>query len=187
MKCRQPLTIKHNLVFIFFKVSLKGLGGYQQLDGEDISVPGGYERVLDVIKQNIPDWKIQYNRNVNNIKYSSNQSTVTVSCVDGTTFEADHVIVTSSLGFMKNTKAAMFDPPLTNDKMAAIEQLGFGTVDKIILEFDNLDFIENKDVGIVSFVREPQEYNDLKNWIRKVFICYVLDVPKANVLNCKYY
>ena len=61
---------------------------------------------------------------------------VRVHTADGTVFEADHVIVTCSVGFLKKNAHHMFQPLLPNDKLAAIHRLGFGTVNKIFLEFE---------------------------------------------------
>ena len=168
-------------------MSLKYYGSFQELGDTDVSLPGGYETVVNVIKQNIPSTKIKFNHIVEKIEYSSKTSTVTVKCQNGQTFEADHVIVTSSLGYLKSNAATMFDPPLSQKKMSAINRLGFGTADRIYLEFESLDFITNREVGEIYFVREPSDLQDTTDWLKKVFICYVEDVPKANVLTCKHY
>ena len=64
-------------------------------------------------------------------------SAVSIHTADGSIISADHVIVTCSLGFLKRTAHHMFKPLLLNDKLAAIHRMGFGTVNKIFLEFDH--------------------------------------------------
>lgn len=61
---------------------------------------------------------------------------ICVECEDEEWITADHVIVTASLGVLKQNHAAMFSPPLPEDKVLAIEKLGISTTDKIFLEFE---------------------------------------------------
>ena len=61
---------------------------------------------------------------------------VTVTCKNGQKFTADHVIITASLGVLKERAASLFFPPLPDQKLEAIDKLGFGTVNKIVLVFE---------------------------------------------------
>ncbi|KAJ1079477.1 hypothetical protein NDU88_000292 [Pleurodeles waltl] len=61
---------------------------------------------------------------------------VRVVCDDGEEYHADHTIVTVSLGCLKERAQTMFKPLLPHGKMEAIARLGFGTVAKIFLEFE---------------------------------------------------
>jgi spermine oxidase len=49
--------------------------------------------------------------------------------------EADHVILTVSLGVLKSLSGGLFTPPLPHRKLKAISALGFGVMDKILLRF----------------------------------------------------
>uniref|UniRef100_A0A3B3BLQ3 Peroxisomal N(1)-acetyl-spermine/spermidine oxidase n=1 Tax=Oryzias melastigma TaxID=30732 RepID=A0A3B3BLQ3_ORYME len=61
---------------------------------------------------------------------------VCVECEDEEWITADHVIVTASLGVLKQNHEAMFSPSLPEDKVLAIERLGISTTNKIFLEFE---------------------------------------------------
>lgn len=50
--------------------------------------------------------------------------------------ECNHVIVTVSLGFLKRNHATFFRPQLPKAKRELIESVGFGTVNKIVLQFE---------------------------------------------------
>ncbi|KAA8499925.1 putative polyamine oxidase 5 [Porphyridium purpureum] len=50
---------------------------------------------------------------------------------------ADFCIFTASLGVMKAEGERIFEPPLPPKKLQAIRRLGFGTVDKVLIEFEH--------------------------------------------------
>nr|KAF6458000.1 hypothetical protein HJG63_014893 [Rousettus aegyptiacus] len=60
---------------------------------------------------------------------------VSVECEDGTRFPAHHVVLTVPLGFLKERLDTFFEPPLPTEKAEAIRKVGFGTNNKIFLEF----------------------------------------------------
>lgn len=61
---------------------------------------------------------------------------VEVVCEDGSRYYADHVICTIPLGVLKEKAMTLFSPPLPQYKLDSINKLLFGTVDKILLEYD---------------------------------------------------
>jgi spermine oxidase len=73
-----------------------------------------------------------------NIKWNPALATdkATVSCSDGTSYTADHVIFTGSLGVLKARHTTLFNPKLPDIKVKAIESMGFGTLGKVFLEFE---------------------------------------------------
>ncbi|KAJ8282578.1 hypothetical protein COCON_G00050970 [Conger conger] len=106
--------------------------------------PGGYQAVVDVLLKLLPPGALLCDRPVTYIRWGLEPQAkgsgpfrpVKVLCEDGQEFEADHAIVTSSLGFLKDRASVFFEPTLPEDKIQAIERLGFGTVDKIFLRFN---------------------------------------------------
>ncbi|KAK4882733.1 hypothetical protein RN001_006052 [Aquatica leii] len=61
---------------------------------------------------------------------------VEVICENGQKFYCDHVLCTVPLGVLKHTSKQLFEPNLPDYKMDAINRLLFGTVDKILLEYE---------------------------------------------------
>ena len=46
-------------------------------------------------------------------------------------------LFSASLGYLKKHHMKLFSPPLPSKNIAAIESIDFGTIDKIVLEFDH--------------------------------------------------
>jgi monoamine oxidase len=61
---------------------------------------------------------------------------VSITLANNEKLTADYVLFTASVGVLKTNALSMFDPPLSGDKLAVIDRMGFGTVDKIYLEYD---------------------------------------------------
>ncbi|PPR90634.1 hypothetical protein GOBAR_AA30049 [Gossypium barbadense] len=74
---------------------------------------------------------------------------VKVTVEDGTTFAADAVIVAVPLGVLK-AKTIKFEPRLPEWKEAAIDELGVGIENKIILHFDKVFWPNVEFLGVVA-------------------------------------
>ncbi|XP_041369864.1 peroxisomal N(1)-acetyl-spermine/spermidine oxidase-like [Gigantopelta aegis] len=72
-----------------------------------------------------------------------------IRCDDGTSYEADHVIVTSSLGFLKSNHLTFFQPRLPATRQSVIEHAGFGTVNKVFLVWNQPFW--SKDDGFTGY------------------------------------
>lgn len=55
---------------------------------------------------------------------------------DKSFYSADHVLLTMPLGVLQAYHLQMFNPKLPCDKIKAIENIQFGTLGKIFLEFE---------------------------------------------------
>jgi spermine oxidase len=107
--------------------------------------PSAYQ-YLDV------DSKILYNKEVTEIEWSKiPEETITLTCADGSTYEAENVIVTVSLGVLKDRHTTLFTPNLPDRKVLAIEKCGMGTLGKIFLKFD-YPFWPANDPNFISYV-----------------------------------
>lgn len=113
-------------------------GQFQEVGGEEVYLTAGYSNLIRNIASSLPASAITYGCEVASITWADNvgSKNVTVTCSDGKELHADHVIVTCSLGVLKTQHASLFRPPLPPAKAAAIESMGFGTVNKIILVYE---------------------------------------------------
>ncbi|XP_038051292.1 peroxisomal N(1)-acetyl-spermine/spermidine oxidase-like isoform X2 [Patiria miniata] len=104
----------------------------------------GYQGVLDTFLEKLPKDVVKCNMQVDQVVWELDSLTETnlekqlvVLQVKGhPDTVADHVIVTSSNGYLKEYHQRMFKPALPKDKQQAIETLNFGTVDKVFLKFE---------------------------------------------------
>ena len=66
---------------------------------------------------------------------ASDPHPVTVTTATGVQHKAHHVLVTVSIGVLKEPGQLTFSPPLTARKRDAITAVGFGTLGKVILVY----------------------------------------------------
>jgi monoamine oxidase len=77
--------------------------------------------------------KILLNKTVENIQWNLEKPLIT--CNDGSTYSADLVIFTASLGVLKARHESLFTPQLPNRNQNAIRNLAMGSLEKMFLEF----------------------------------------------------
>ncbi len=95
---------------------------------EDYVVEGGYKGVYEFLAEGLD---IRLSNAVQRIALDGDVVQVSTH---SETLTATHVIVTVPLGVLKNGSIE-FDPPLPDTKLDAIERLGFGTFEKVILTY----------------------------------------------------
>nr|CAI5835227.1 unnamed protein product [Callosobruchus analis] len=158
------------------------LGDYVQYEGHQTINwrDKGYKTFLDVLMKKTPNLstrlpvedKVQLNKKVTRILWNetTHPNTVMVKCSDDTSYVADHVIVTVSLGVLKNNHSKMFSPPLPPFKVRAIQGLCFGSLVKIFLQFRTKwwphDFKECPHF-------EPSNHG--RSWLEDIWGFYVVD------------
>ncbi|KAE9015841.1 hypothetical protein PF005_g1480 [Phytophthora fragariae] len=100
--------------------------------GAHCIVPAGMERFIDNLAEPVKG-SIHTDVCVTSINYEGADGVV-IECSDGRCVKADHVIVTSSLGFLK-TGRLHFQPELPASKLGAIQRSKMGQYMKILVEF----------------------------------------------------
>lgn len=121
--------------------SLKYFGAYKSLPGGDCTLVNGYDQVvkalLDEICQKDVDKKFTLRLNTQVTKIHWSENSIDVLSLSGTRLKCNQCAITLPLGVLKKYHHVFFDPPLPRQKLESITKLGFGTVDKILLEYEN--------------------------------------------------
>ncbi|KAG0376340.1 hypothetical protein BGX24_007885 [Mortierella sp. AD032] len=131
------------------KVSLKYMDAENMPPGDHCIMANGYDRVIDVLCEEMKSVPILLEHVVDRIEY--NESNVKISTNKGQ-FTADVVLVTLPLGVLKSG-AVTFSPPLPERKKTAIKRLGFGTMVKVVLYFPTCFWPEDK--HFINFLPIP--------------------------------
>lgn len=134
-----------------------------EFEGEHAQVIGGYQQLPRGLWALPTRLDVRPNKTATKISYderSQGLSKAVVYCEDGETIEADHVVYTGSLGTLKH-RTVEFDPPLPEWKLGAIDRLGFGVMNKVVLVFDEPFWDVNRDM--FGLLREPTGSVDSMN------------------------
>lgn len=130
--------------------SLKGLEEFHSCEGDFLlNWKGrGFRTILDVLLNKYPDAskelpvEIHLKKEVESLKWGtkkpgldSGNPLVQIKCKDGSLFAAKSVIITVSLGVLKERHNQLFNPPLPIEKVNAINNLQLCVLDKIYIEF----------------------------------------------------
>ena len=122
---------------------------YGGFGGPHCMIKGGYGAVLESLAEGLD---VQLNHVVTEVMYRPEESdasgingkTVKVSTSNGAEFVGDAVLITVPLGCLK-AHAIKFSPSLPDWKTSSIDRLGFGVLNKIVLEFSEVFWDENVD------------------------------------------
>ena len=108
---------------------------YRECEGDQtVTLANGntFQGLLQKIGENVMD-RVHLGEKVKKLLHSQNLDCVKVE-TNKSVYEADYVIVTLSLGVLKD-QVDLFDPPLPEERMSLINNMGFGTIAKIFVEF----------------------------------------------------
>ncbi|XP_049360107.1 probable polyamine oxidase 5 [Solanum verrucosum] len=153
---------------------------YCMFPGEEITIARGYLSVIESLASVLPPGLIQLGRKVTKIEWQpdesleiengNNKPPVKLHFADGSIMYADHVIVTVSLGVLKQgirEDCGMFNPPLASFKTEAITRLGFGVVNKVFLKLTPTpDGIKFPSLQMV-FHNESEQNLKIPWWMRR--------------------
>ena len=120
------------------------------MEGEDFVMPGGYFGIFEKVAENLD---VALSTPVAQIDQSNGQEVI-VRCTNGTSWRADYLICTLPLGILQS-HAVQFIPPLAHKKTETIKKLGFGTLDKLVLVFEDPFWPDNH-----AFYLADSSHND---------------------------
>ncbi|EDW72525.1 uncharacterized protein Dwil_GK19322 [Drosophila willistoni] len=142
----------------------------------------GYKELLKLMMRSgemksefgILEQRLILNRRVEKIHWNRNDKRVELELNNGEKCLADHVIITVSLGVLKEQHLRLFEPKLPKDKQRSIDGLAFGTVNKIFVEFPRAFWPEDW-TGFTLLWRD-EDLKDIKGtsraWLEDVFGFY---------------
>uniref|UniRef100_A0A2P2KG73 SWIRM domain-containing protein n=1 Tax=Rhizophora mucronata TaxID=61149 RepID=A0A2P2KG73_RHIMU len=122
---------------------------YGGFGGAHCMIKGGYSNVLESLGEGL---SINLNHVVTDILYSIMDAgagetlcnKVKVCTSDGSEFVGDAALITVPLGCLK-AETIKFSPPLPQWKQSSIQQLGFGVLNKVVLEFPEVFWDDSVD------------------------------------------
>ena len=130
----------------------------KSLDFSDGMVVNGYKDLLidRLIGEKDGALDIKYEHVVNRVKVDetsfmnefghrikAKQKSYSVTCTNGTKYPCDYVVVTVPLGVLKKNRIE-FTPPLSDQKLRAIQRIGMGTENKVYMRFKEMFWPKSK-------------------------------------------
>ncbi|KAI5072784.1 hypothetical protein GOP47_0012890 [Adiantum capillus-veneris] len=194
-------------------LDLLSLKEYTEYPGPHITIGKGYVSVLKELEKSLPPTTIKFRKKVQKVFWNHSHASafapVVLECEDGSIVEAEHAILTVSLGVLKagtmkrepggtsicrsvqdlrawKDKAPtdeLFQPSLPPWKLGAIHRLGFGLVNKM---FILLDPSADKDLLANIVFLHHRDFGKavaLPSWLRRAFSMYPV-YKCSNVLLC---
>ncbi|XP_045782492.1 spermine oxidase-like isoform X1 [Maniola jurtina] len=149
---------------------------YEQLEGNQhmswhrYGFKTFFELLLNTYKNGTgwPTLEIKLNKEVTLINWPKNSTgNVEVVCKDGSVYSADNVIVTVSLGVLKERYSTLFSPPIPASKATVIDKLSIGVVGKTIFSFEQAWW---PDVNGFIFFWSPMDKQECKDdpWLVQI-------------------
>ena len=145
------------------------LGGWDldagnEWEGKHTMVTGGYQQVPRGLLNCPEPLDVRRKSNVKRIHYNPEESTTSkIECEDGEVINADYIVSTIPLGVLK-TQDVQFEPALPDWKMGAIQRIGFGVLNKVVLVYKEPFWDQNRDIfGTLRnppnrFSLDPKDY-----------------------------
>ncbi|KAK4727678.1 hypothetical protein R3W88_032595 [Solanum pinnatisectum] len=172
-------------------LDFNGESEYCNFPGDEITIAKGYSSVVESLASVLPPGLIQLGRKVSKIEWqlenSDGNKPVKLHFSDGSVMYADHVIVTVSLGVLKQglrEDSSLFSPPLPKFKTEAISKLGFGVVDKVFLQLSptHHDGINFPNMMMIFHQSNPKLKNPkIPLWIRRTTLTHPV-YPESRVV-----
>jgi monoamine oxidase len=143
-------------------------------EGKQYRVDGGYQKIIDYLADECTKngATIHTSCIVKEVHWKKGE--VKIICADNEIFYGSKVIVTVPLGVLQaelNAEAAIAFTPSLYDYFRAAKNIGYGTVTKILFQFnepfwkDNIGFILSDENIPVWWTQSPDDYPLLTGWL----------------------
>lgn len=126
-------------------------------EGRDVKFPNGYDQIFDALKA---DYELVLSSPVERIVSTEAGVRIEISGAPARDFDA--VIVTVSLGVLKKGSIS-FEPPLPEEKLAAISRMGMGVLDKLYLRYDRVFW--DRDATNILIVDTGLPQGQFNSWL----------------------
>ena len=128
------------------------LGGWDldagnEWEGKHTMVVGGYQQVPRGLLKCPQPLNVRKQSPAKRIIYNCEDSTEPskIECADGEIIEADYIVSTIPLGVLKQNDIH-FEPALPEWKQGAIQRIGFGVLNKVVLVFKEAFWDQGRDI-----------------------------------------
>lgn len=159
------------------KISLGGWDqdGGNEFDGSHAHIVGGYSQVSRALWRFPEALDVEFQKQVTGIAYTPNPQASTpakgyytapalISCADGSSYEADHVVSTLPLGVMHRNPPTFY-PPLPDWKTSVMQRMGFGVLNKVILVFSHVFWERDRDMfGLLNQTSPHPDSHDQRDY-----------------------
>ncbi|EPE29646.1 FAD/NAD(P)-binding protein [Glarea lozoyensis ATCC 20868] len=140
------------------KLSLGGwdLDAGNEWEGKHTMVVGGYQQVPRGLLKSPQPLNVRRSSKVKTVVYDpdTSASASKIHCEDGSIIEADYIVSSIPLGVLKR-QSIDFQPPLPEWKTGAIQRIGYGVLNKVVLVYSEAFWDESRD--IFGTLRNPQD------------------------------
>ncbi|CAH1183508.1 unnamed protein product [Phaedon cochleariae] len=177
-------------------VSADNFGSGMRIPGGRVQLPLGYVGILSPLLRELPECSLKFGKPVGLIRWGAVQSRnkgprAVVQCCDGEELSADYVIITVSLGVLKEHGEKMFCPALPANKIDAIKSLGYGYVDKVYMDYERPFWVWSD--GTIRLAWSKDELAHRTDWTKgistieevegsKHVLCAYISGPEAVVM-----
>ncbi|KAL0808805.1 hypothetical protein ABMA28_012483 [Loxostege sticticalis] len=145
----------------------KELGGSQEMSWHSYGYKTLFKILLNTYENGtgLPTLTTDLNKEVTQILWPQDpEGVVVVKCKDGAEYTADNVIVTVSVGVLKERHESLFSPPLPQEKIDAINGIPLGVVDKIVLLFNETWWPNNTFMGFIWRGEDRRQVPEEDQW-----------------------
>lgn len=177
-----------NSCYSLDELSFKSYEEFEECPGTwNINLKNGFSSVITTLLQEIPEANIRYNKPVKRIHWDRTQAITSwktklprsplsnseetiresvpfVECADGEVISCRHVILTVSAGYLKRHVDDMFHPRLPEIKRQALQGIGFGTMNKIYLIFEEPFWDPGTEGFQLIWLDEEPDIAENENW-----------------------